>query len=692
MRRVAVAAKDPRARHEELVRAIRAHAYRYYVLDDPTVTDAEYDQLYNELVALERAHPELVTPDSPSRRVGGEPRGDLQKYERPVRMYSLDNAYSEADLREFDERVRRGLPDGETFAYVAEPKLDGASLEVVYEVRGAKAHLAMVTTRGDGKTGEVVTDNARTIRGLPLSFEVFGPAAGLERLTLRGEVVIYRKDLDKVNAEREASGEEPFANPRNAAAGSLRMLDPRVVAKRPLRLSLYQLVEGPKLHRSHAETLEWMAEIGLPTHRRQVVCASIDEVLAAISDFDRAREGYPFETDGVVVKVDAYRQQDVLGETAKFPRWAVAYKFPAERARTRVLAIGVQVGRTGALTPVASLEPVQLGGTTVSRASLHNFDRVTSFDVRVGDCVESEKAGEIIPQVVRVLHDERPEGTTPTPVPAACPECGAAVVRTGDEVALRCPNRACPAIMRATLHYYTRRSAMDVDHLGHSLIDQLVRAGLVKDVADLYDLTVDRLVGLERMAKKSATNVVAQIEASKGRPFDRLLTGLGIPQIGQVAARQLAEQVHSLDEALALGAEGIAERAASIHGFGPSMVDALRAWFADPDNRATLEKLKARSVSVPFERTSSASTGPLVGSSFCVTGVLTRKREVVHDDIRAAGGEIHDSVKAGTTYLVAGAKVGATKLEAARKRGTKVIDEPTLYAMIGGEAQADGAA
>lgn len=670
----------PRERHDQLVREIQAHVHRYYVLDDPTVTDAEYDKVYNALVALESEHPALVSPSSPTQRVGGAPRGDLQKYERPVRMYSLDNAYSGDDLKTFDERVVRGLREGESFAYVAEPKLDGASIEIVYAVEGSRATLAHVTTRGDGKVGELVTDNVRTVRVLPLTLDV--GEIPVKTLTLRGEVVIYRKDLDTINVDREQNGEEPFANARNAAAGSLRMNDPRVVAKRPLRISLYQLVEGPSLHKSHADTLEWLASVGLPTHRRQVLCSSMDDVLAAVSDFDRARSGYPFETDGVVIKVDNYQQQAILGETAKFPRWAIAYKFAAERARTVVRAIETQVGRTGALTPVAYLDPVILAGTTVSRASLHNFDRVTTMDVRIGDAVEIEKAGEIIPQVMVVLHAERPEGTVPTPVPTVCPECGTAVTRTGEEVALRCPNRRCPAIVRAALHYYTRRFAMDIDHLGHSLIDQLVKSELVADVADLYDLTVEKLITLERMAKKSATNVVAEIAASKSRPFDRLLTALGIPQIGQVAAKQLAEEVASLDQALELGAEGIAAAASAIHGFGPAMVEGIRVFFADEENSKVLAKLHQRSVSVPFQRAAIAAEGPLLGKSFCVTGVLTRKREDVHGAIRAAGGEVHDTVKATTSYLVAGEKVGQTKLDAAKKRGSQVISEADLYAML----------
>jgi len=682
-----VGEKELRERHDQLAREIQAHSHRYHVLDDPTVTDAQYDALYRALVALETEHPELVHPASPTQRVGGAPRGDLQKYERPIRMYSLDNAYGDDDLNSFDERVRKGLREGEMFAYVAEPKLDGASIEIVYSVTaGGRATLSMVSTRGDGKVGELVTDNVKTIKSLPLMLDVGAEVSKKTKaLTFRGEIVIYRKDLDTINAEREQNGEEPFANPRNAASGSLRMNDPRVVSKRPLRVSLYQLVEGEKLHRSHADTLEWIASVGLPTHRRQVVCSSLDDVKRAIADFDRARADYPFETDGVVIKVDDYRQQAILGETNKFPRWAVAYKFAAERAATKVLAIETQVGRTGALTPVVYLEPVILAGTTVQRASLHNFERVATMDVRIGDYVEIEKAGEIIPQVMVVLHDRRPEGTQPTPVPTVCPECGTPVVKAGEEVALRCPNRRCPAVVRAALFYFSRRFAMDIDHLGHSLIDQLVKHGTISDVADLYDLTVEKLITLERMAKKSATNVVAGIFASKARPFDRLLTALGIPQVGQVAAKQLAEEVSSLEEAVRLGPDGVAEKAASIHGFGPAMVDAIRVFFADAENQSVLHKLAERNVSVPFAKAAIATEGPLLGKTFCVTGVLTRKREDVHTAIRAAGGEVHDTVKAGTTFLVAGEKVGATKLDAAKKRGTKVISESELYEMLGQE-------
>ncbi len=685
---------SPRERHRELTRLVQAHAYRYYVLDDATVSDAEYDKLYRELVTLEEAHPELVHAASPTQRIGDQPRSDLEKYERKEKMFSLDNCYSKDELTKFDERVRRGLRDGDEVVYVAEPKLDGASVECVYRVdrESKSATLSLVTTRGDGKTGEVVTENVRTARGVPGVLDVPERIAALAtELTLRGEVVIYRKDLATINEAREAAGEEAFANPRNAAAGGLRMLDPRAVSERRLRLSLYQLVEGPKLFPTHAASLEFLAEIGLPTHRRHRLCRTLEELGAVIDELDAARDSYPFETDGVVVKVDSYEQQSVLGETTKFPRWAVAYKFAPERARTKVVSIEVQVGRTGALTPVVNLEPTQLGGTTVVRASLHNFDRVASLDVRPGDVVEIEKAGEIIPQVMVVHHALRsPEFSSPkTPVPTHCPICGTAVTKAEGEVALRCPNRACPGVVQAALHYFTRRTQMDIDNLGPSLIEQLTAGGeaaLVKDVADLYTLRLDQLLALDRLGEKSATNVLSGIEASKSRTFDRLLCGLGIPQIGQVAARQLAAEVQSLEEALTLGGAGMATRVEAIHGFGPSMVEAVREYFGEEENLALLRKLHSLGVSRPFVAAKVATEGPLIGAKICVTGVLSKKREEVHEDIRKAGGEVHDGVKAGTTHLVAGEKTGASKLEAAKKRGTRVVDEPMLYAMIRGEA------
>ncbi|MDB4943018.1 MAG: ligase [Labilithrix sp.] len=672
---------DPARLHAELVRELEAHTYRYYVLDDPTVSDAEFDALMKELRALELAHPQLVTADSPTQRVGGASRPFVTKIKREHRMFSLDNAYSAEEMAEFHRRVVDGLRDGDVPSFCVEPKLDGASIEVVYE----GGRLAQATTRGDGAEGEEITPNVRTIRGVPTRIAYAG------KLTLRGEVVIYRKDLEAFNAERSAAGLDVFANPRNAAAGAVRMMDPREVAKRPLRALFYQAVEGPQVQPSHAATLEWLAELGLPTHRRHQV-TPWEGVLAAIAAIDGARRDYPFETDGAVVKVDSFRQQDVLGATSKFPKWAIAYKFPAERAITTVRDIVVQVGRTGALTPVAMMDPVELGGTTVSRASLHNADQIRELDVRVGDRVAIQKAGEIIPQVLSVESRDHDAGTGPYEFPKQCPVCGTPVVsrvreegKPELEAAVRCPNRQCPAQVQGRILYFASRGAMAIDHLGESLVEQLVTKGLVKDVADLYDLSAETLGGLERMGKKSAANVVTSVQASRERTLDRLIGGLGIPQIGQVAGKQIAEVAGTLETLVGWTEEELRERVGGIHGFGTKMVDSVVDFLADPAERGILEKLLARGVGRPQPKESVATEGPLLGKSFCVTGVLTRKREDVHNLLRAAGATIHDSVKKDTSYLVAGDKTGKTKLDQAKKHGARVLSEEEMDRLLAGE-------
>jgi DNA ligase (NAD+) len=683
-----------KTRHADLVRAVEAHNYRYYVMDDPSVTDAAYDALMRELRALEAAHAELVTPRSPTQRVSGEPRAGATKVKHGVRMFSLDNAYSDEELREFLRRVSDGLPHGATPTFCLEPKLDGASVEVVYE----GGHLTQASTRGDGETGEEITQNVRTIRGVPLSI----PHEG--KVTLRGEVLIFRKDLVTFNAGREAEGLEPFANARNAAAGAVRMLDPREVARRPLRALFYQLVEGPKLHPSHSASLAWMKEQGLPSHRRETMVTTFEELRAAIDAIDAARDGYPYETDGAVVKVDDYRQEEILGFTSKFPKWAIAYKFAPEQARTIVRDVIVQVGRSGALTPVAVLDPVALGGTTVSRASLHNGDFLAQRDVRIGDAVFIQKAGEIIPQVMGVDPTERgarlarSEELARFEMPTHCPACGTAVASRlrdeadpdgGTEATVRCPNRACPAQVKGQIFYFARRFAMDVDHLGVALVDQLVDKGVVRDVADLYTLTENQVAGLERMGEKSAKNVVVAIDASRARTLDKLLCGLGIPQIGQVAAKQLAEAAGSLKQMLAWTPEELRAEVDDIRGFGPKMVESVALFFQDAAQRQLMEKLLARGVGLHAQpREAAVTTGPLVGKSVCVTGVLSRKREDIHAELKAAGARIDDGVKKDTTYLVAGEKTGKAKLDQAKKFGTKVITEPEMEALLRGEASA----
>lgn len=664
---------DPKVRHEQIVREIKTHDYRYYVLDDPIIDDVAYDALYAELRALEKAHPELLSSDSPTQRVGGSLRTELRTVPHVRPMMSLDNTYSEEELGEFQRRVTEGLSETASIFYCVEPKLDGASVEILY--RGGK--LVGGSTRGDGKSGEEIVENLRTVKNLPLTIDYEGD------LTLRAEVVIYRRDLEFINQEREGRGEAPFANPRNAASGSLRMLDPRVVSERRLRALVWQVVEE-NFAESHSKALERCALLGLPTHRKHVLCSSKEQVFAAIQDIAAMRPHYDYDIDGAVIKVDTYKEQGILGNTAKFPRWAIAYKFGAERAHTKLLDITVQVGRTGALTPVAHLDPVELAGTTVSRASLHNQDQIERLDVRIGDTVGVEKAGEIIPQVVFVDKDRRTGSERAFVFPTACPSCGGDVKRVESESVVRCINPTCPAQVEGSVLHFSRRFAMDIDHLGESLVHQLAEAGWVKSVADLYALSEEQLLSLERMGKKSAKNVIVAIAESKEQTFDRLLTGLGIDHIGQVAAAQLAEEMGSLENLLALSVDEVCQRASDISGFGPKMVESLRSYLSSEASRALLERLKEAGVSRAQPKKEVRTDGALSGSSFCVTGVLSRKRNDVHADIEAAGGIVHDSIKKGTTYLVAGEKVGQSKLTAAKKQGTQVISEQDLLKLIQG--------
>lgn len=668
----------PAERHAWLCDEIARHNYLYYVLDQPEISDEEYDRLFQELVALEREHPELVTDDSPTQRVGAAPREGFRKVKRAVRMYSLDNAYDEGELREFDRRIRDALPPGTVVTYVAEPKIDGASIEVIYE----EGKLALATTRGDGETGEDVTSNIRTILSVPLRIRE------QRTLTLRGEVFIYRDDLDAVNEQRRANGEPEFANPRNAAAGSLRLLDPRITAERPLRAFFYELVE-PYFER-HTQVLAHLASLGLPTHRREKVCPDVEAMLEHVAHFEELRRELPYETDGIVFKVDELALRETLGFTARSPRWAIAWKYAAETAETKILAITCDVGRTGILTPVADLEPVQLSGTVVSRASLHNLDMIEKKDIRVGDTVVVQKAGEIIPQVLRVVLEKRPKDAVKWTPPTSCPACGQPVERVEGEAALRCVNPSCPGRLKAGLWYFTRRSAMDIDRLGKSLIEQLVDRGLVRDLADVFTLPAkrDELLKLERMGDKSVDNLIASIEEARtGRTFDRLLTGLGIPLVGSVAAKLIADRYGDLEHLLAKDPEELRQELESMDGIGEKMAESVVSFLTDERQRAMLQKLLdlgvvARAPAKPKP----PSDGPLSGLSFCVTGKFDRKREEIWAEIEANGGEVHKTVRKGTTYLLAGEKVGKTKMEAARKKGAKVIDEAQYRALLAGRS------
>ncbi|MBI5499311.1 MAG: NAD-dependent DNA ligase LigA [Deltaproteobacteria bacterium] len=663
-----------RERYRELILEIGRHDYLYYVLDAPEIADRDYDRLYDELVALEAAHPDWVDPASPTRRVPGAVREGLRPVPHGRPMLSLEKATTEEGVREFDRRVRELLPAGAVPAYVVEPKIDGVSVELTYR----DGRLELASTRGGGEVGEDVTENLRTIRMVPLLIEHAG------ELVLRGEVYIHAADLAVVNETKRAAGEPEFANPRNAAAGSLRLLDPRQTAERPLRLAVWEVLAGTSRPATHSAALEWLDRFRVPRQRRLHRCATIDEAWARLVETAEARRDLPYEIDGAVVKVDDYELRERLGRTARAPRWAVAYKFAAERATTRLLDIRVQVGRTGVLTPVATLEPVRLAGTVVSQASLHNEDLIRERDVRVGDRVVVEKAGDIIPQVVEALHGERAGDLPRWRMPERCPVCGAEAVRVEGEAARRCTNPACPAQRRAAILHFSGRAAMDIDHLGPVVVDQLVEKGWVREPADLYALRAQDVASLERMAERSAQNLIEAVQGSKtGRSFDRLIHALGIPHVGATVARTIAGVYPDARAMLAAAPADVAARLGEEHAIGPKIAEAVRGYLQARDTRGVLQHLVEAGVStVPVEAPAAAAGGPLAGRAFCVTGTLSLPRERVHAILRGAGAAVHETIKKKTTDLVAGEKVGKSKLEKAARQGVRVLSESELWALV----------
>lgn len=620
------------------------------------------------LQELEAQHPELVTPDSPTQRVGGKPREGFVTAPHSSPMLSLDNALNEAELRDFDRRVR-SLLGGESYRYVAELKLDGLSLAVRYR----QGVLVQALTRGDGLQGEDVTENARTIRSLPLRIET-----ELEELEARGEVIMHRAAFERLNEEREKAGLPRFANPRNAAAGSVRVLEPAITASRRLDFYAYfLLVNGNPYYDSHWESLDALARMGFKVNPHRRLCADLEELLAFCREWEARRDELPYETDGVVAKVDSVRQQRLLGWTAKAPRWAIAYKFPARQEETVLEDIEVQVGRTGALTPVARLRPVTIGGVTVSRATLHNEDEIERLGVQIGDTVLVERSGDVIPKVVRVV---RPgENRRPFRMPDTCPVCGGKVVRQEGEAASRCINTNCPARLKESIRHFAARGVMDIDGLGEALVDQLVDRGLVKSIADLYELKLEQLVELERMGEKSASKILANIERSREKPLARVLWGLGIPFVGERTAQILADTFGSLDRI----AEADEETLQQAEEVGPKVARSIYQFFREPHNRELVERL--RKVGLRFEQeVMKKEGGPLAGLTFVLTGTLPHlTREEAKARIEAAGGKVAGSVSRKTSYVVAGAEAGS-KLEKARELGIPVIDEAKLLEMTGG--------
>ena len=646
---------------------LRRHEHLYHVLDRPEITDAEYDGLMRRLRDLEAAHPELATADSPTQRVGGKPREGFVKVRHSSPMLSLDNALDEAELRDFDRRVRE-LLGGEPFRYVAELKLDGLSMAVHY--RDGLLHQAI--TRGDGAVGEDVTENARTIRSLPLRI-----AAGEPALEARGEVIMGRRAFERLNLERDQEGQPRFANPRNAAAGSIRVLEPGITASRRLDYYAYFLfTRGAPVHDSHWQSLDRLHALGFKVNPQRRLCRDIEELVEFCREWGRRREELPYETDGIVAKVDSIRQQQELGWTAKAPRWAIAFKFPAEQQATVVEKIEVQVGRTGTLTPVAHLRKVKVGGVEVSRATLHNEDEIERLGVEAGDTVLIERSGDVIPKVVRVV--EKSVHPQPFRMPDACPVCGGRIVRQEGEVASRCINTNCPARLKESVLHFSARRVMDIDGLGEALVDQLVDRGLVTSVADLYRLKVEGLTPLERMAKKSAEKLVANIERSRASGLDRVLSGLGIPFVGERTATILAGTFGSLAKIAAADEETLQ----TAEEVGPKVARSICQFFREPHNQELVARLKDAGLRFEQEVVRKEG-GALAGLTFVLTGTLAHlTRDAAKAIIEAAGGKVTGSVSKKTSYVVAGEEAGS-KLDKARVLGVPILDEAGLLAKVG---------
>lgn len=653
----------------KLVDELNEHDYRYRVLAEPTISDREFDELLKELESLEAAHPDHVLPDSPTRRVGSDLTKSFETVVHAVPMLSLDNTYSEEEVREFDARIRRELED-EEIAYSAELKIDGVALSLTYEdgllVRGV--------TRGDGVQGEDITPNVRTIRSIPIRLR-----GDIGTCEVRGEVYLTHEAFAANNREREARDEPLFANPRNSAAGTLKLQDPRIVAARNLSYFAYSLRTDEPTSDSHFERLQLLEDAGFAVNPERRRVETADEIIACGREYEAKRADLPYDIDGVVVKLDSYRLQDELGATSKAPRWAIAYKFSAEQAETVLEGIGLQVGRTGAVTPVAHLSPVLVAGTTVSRATLHNFEELARKDVREGDTVIIEKGGDIIPKVVSVVADKRPKGARRYALPKRCPVCKQPLVKDESEVAIRCANVSCPAQLKGNIRHFSSRTAMDIEGLGSALIDQLVDGGLVTDVGDLYSLTVDQLADLERMGQKSAENVVEAIAASKAQPLDRLLFGLGIRHVGATVARSLAGAVDSLDALR----EATEEELLEVEEIGPIIVQSLKDHLDNARNWSVVEKLKAAGVSTRAEKRSASRPALLEGKTVVVTGTLERwSRTEIQDLIRELGGKPTSSVSKKTDLVVAGEAAGS-KREKAESLGVEIVDEAGFAKLIG---------
>lgn len=667
-------AKDIKGEIDRLRRAIRRHDHLYYVLNKPEIPDREYDELYGKLKTLEEAHPEYKSPDSPTARVGGEPSEGFPAVRHIVPMMSLDNTYSADEIRQFDKRVRKSTGSAKV-EYCVELKFDGVSISLLYKkgawVRGA--------TRGDGAEGDDVTVNLKTIRSIPLAFDDSIKDIP-ESIEVRGEVYMTRRAFEKINREKDKNGEELFANPRNAAAGSLKLLDPKIAASRGLDIYMWGVghYEGIDF-KTHSEVLEYLKVCGFRVNPHYKVCATIDEVIDYCNSWEDKKEKLEVEIDGMVLKVNSLAQQEELGLTTKSPRWAIAYKFPAERALTKIKEIIVQVGRTGAITPVAILEPVHLSGTTVSRATLHNFDEIGRLDVKIGDMVYVEKSGEIIPKVLEVAKEKRTGHEKAFRVPVGCPACGSKLVRLPEEVALRCENAGCPAQIKEAILHFASRNAMDIEGMGDAAVNQLVDKDMIKDYADIYYLKFDDVKNMERMAEKSARNLMDAIEKSKSRELSRLVFALGIRHVGEHASWIVANHFVKMEKLQAATIEELN----GIHEIGSVMALSIFSFFRNKENIRILKKLKDTGLGM----SQSAAKGPgiggkLRGKTVVITGTLgSFSRQEAEELVRRSGANASSSVSKNTDFLVAGAEPGS-KLDKARALGVKVISEEEFRKLV----------
>jgi DNA ligase (NAD+) len=680
-------------RAHELRETIRHHEHRYYVLDDPEINDADYDVLMNELKALEQAHPELVTPDSPTQRVGGKPREGFVKVPHSTPMLSLDNAYNEQELRDWARRVHE-LAETPRVEFVCELKLDGLSMALRYapslaEPRSkAGTRFTQAITRGDGSIGEDVTPNLRTVRSVPLSVSsaTLKHAALPEEFEVRGEVIMPAKAFERMNEERDRQELPRFANPRNAAAGAVRVLEPNITAQRRLDFYAYFLMrDGQMLFDRQWQALDALAKAGFKVNPHRKLVHGIDEVWEFINEFESQRESLPYEIDGVVVKVDRTELWRRLGFTGKAPRWAIAYKYAARSGTTRIEDIAVQVGRTGKLTPVAVLRAVPIGGTTVSRATLHNMDFIDNLGIRIGDWVMVERGGDVIPKVVKVVDDkDHPRGDRHFQMPEHCPECGGHVVRAEGEADFRCVNTNCPAKLRESILHFASRGVMNIDGMGDALVDQLVDRGLVKDVADIYKLSKQNLLSLDRMGDKSAQNVLNEIERSKKLPLERVLFGLGMRFVGERTAEFLAQHFGSIDALIEAATKTDAEESLTelqqVEEVGPRIAASIREFFEEPKNLALIERLRKAGLQFSGKKKERGTT--LVGKTFVLTGALSKyTRDEAKRMIEDAGGKVVASVSKKTSYVVAGADPGS-KLDKARELGVEVVSEQQMEALL----------